>query len=155
MADDGERADGAAAGVCPPPCTVPVLALTLTGGLIAGRALAAHARSARMAIASSMEARRRGALALATGRVWRGEVRGSALHSHCLWGGYGSQPQRTSIYTFGGESCAATHPIALVYDVNRAVMSAFGDLNFVTCAVAALAYGPRCVSVCPRWAFVM
>ena len=36
-------------------------------------------------------------------------------------------------------------------------MSAFGDLNFVTCAVAlaALAYGPRCVSVCPRWAFVM
>ena len=48
-----------------------------------------------------------------------------------------------SIYTFGGESCAATHPIALVYDVNRAVMSAFGDLNFVTCAVAALAYtGP-------------
>ena len=61
----------------------------------------------------------------------------------------------TSIYTFGGESCAATHPIALVYDVNRAVMSAFGDLNFVTCAVAALAYGPRCVSVCPRWAYVM
>ena len=84
----------------------------------------------------------------------RGKVRGSALHSRCLWGGYGSQPQRTSIYTFGGESCAATHPIALVYDVNRAVMCAFGDLNFVTCAVAALAYGPRCVSVCPRWAYV-
>ena len=136
MADDGERADGAAAGVWPPPWTdTYVLALTFTGGLMAGRALAARARSARMAISGPMEARRRGALALAAGRVWRGKVRGSALHSRCLWGGYGSQPQRTSIYTFGGESCAATHPIALVYDVNRAVMCAFGDLNFVTCAV--------------------
>ena len=105
----------------PPWTDTYVLALTLTGGLMAGRALAARARSARMAIAGPMEARRRGALALAAGRVWRGEVRGSALHSRCLWGGYGSQPQRTSIYTFGGESCAATHPIALVYDhVNRA-----------------------------------
>ena len=104
-----------------------------------------------------MEARRRRALAMATGRVWswRGGMCGSAVHTHCLWGGHGTQPQRASIYTFGGESGAATHPIALVYDVNRAVMSAFGDLNFVTCAVAALAYGPRCVSVCPRWAFVM
>jgi hypothetical protein len=79
--------------------------------MMAGRALAARARSARMAIAGPMEARRRGALALAAGRVWRGKVRGSALHSRCLWGGYGSQPQRTSIYTFGGESCAATHPM--------------------------------------------
>ena len=76
------------------------------------------------------------------------------MHTCCLRGGYGSQPQRTSFYTFGGESCAATDPIALVYDVSRAVMSAFGDLNFVTCAVAALAYGPRCVSVCPRRAYV-
>ena len=66
----------------------------------------------------------------------------------------GSAAALRAVLTFGGESCAATHPIALVYDVNRAVMSAFGDLNFVTCAVAALAYGPRCVSVCPRWAFV-
>ena len=107
-----------------------------------------------MAVAGSMEARRRRALAVAQGRVQGGGLLGCALHTHCLWGGNGSQPQRARIYTLGGESSAATHPIALVYDVNRAVMSAFGDLNFVTCAVAALAYGPRCVSVCPRWAYV-
>ena len=114
-----EQADGAAAGLWPPPWTdTYVLALTLTGGLVAGQALAARARSARMAIAGPMEARRRGALALAARRVWRCEVHGSALHSRCLWGGYGSQPQRTSIYTFGGESWLLRghpRPIALVY----------------------------------------
>ena len=82
--------------------------------------------------------------------VW--ERRAYALLMGRAWDA--RQPQRASIYTFGGESGAATHPIALVYDVNRAVMCAFGDLNFVTCAVAAMAYGPRCVSVCPRWAYV-
>ena len=55
---NGERADGAAAGVWPPPRTYNyVFALTITGGLMARRALAAHTRPARMAIARSMEAR--------------------------------------------------------------------------------------------------
>ena len=97
------------------------VAPTIIDGFVAAQPPAACARSARMAVAGSMEARRRRALAVAQGRVQGGGLLGCALHTRCLWGGNGSQPQRARIYTLGGESSAATHPIALVYDVNRAV----------------------------------
>ena len=70
-----------------------------------------------MAVAGPVEACRRRAFAMAPRRVWGRGVLGRALHTRCLWGGYGSQPQRAGIYTLGGESGATTHLIALVYSL--------------------------------------